>query len=87
MSFVLRAVLVIGALSYFAAQRDAPDAGPRAAAVSPASLWNALPPDLRERAIREAAAEATRQMPGATSSRDTLAAADRRPAWRGVDVP
>lgn len=92
MSFLLRATLVIAALSYCAANRDAPDHGlqpPVSVALLP-SLWEALPPEIRERALREGTAQAGRHLASALAlptSRDTLAEADRKPAWRGVEGP
>ncbi|KAB1070099.1 hypothetical protein [Methylobacterium planeticum] len=113
MSFLLRAALVIGALSYLAAQRGvpgiatppSPDAAaaavpaaiglPTAAAVLgglPAALpavlpavLGSLPPEARERLAREGLAELSRRVGAAPASRDTLAAADRSPPWRGVE--
>ena len=90
MSFLLRATLVIAALSYCAANRDAPDHGlqPPVSVASLPSLWEALPPEIRERAIREGTAQAGRHLATALAlpaSRDTLAESDRKPAWRGVE--
>ncbi|MFD1301403.1 hypothetical protein [Methylobacterium marchantiae] len=91
MSFIIRAGLVIGALSYLAAHRDDPasmarlSAPPVQQAVSAA--WGALPADAREKALSDGAETIVRQMAGsvAGASRDTLAETDRRPAWRGAD--
>ena len=112
MSFLLRAALVIGALSYLAAQRGVPGVAtpPSPAAVaahlptmlpatmSPATVSPAaemlnvlpsalagLPPETRERLAREGLAELSRRLGGAPASRDTLAAADRNPPWRGAE--
>lgn len=70
MSFLLRAMLVIGVLSYFALRRGDPDALPPAlpsggavlaavAGAAPAAIQAgaaALPPEARERVAREALA-------------------------------
>ncbi|SDN76281.1 hypothetical protein SAMN05216360_11117 [Methylobacterium phyllostachyos] len=68
---------------------------PSASAVLPAAL-EAIPPETRERATRAVLArgllaELSRRAgePAAstdTPSTDTLEAADRQPAWRGVDA-
>ena len=100
MSFLLRAALVIGALSYCAMLRSGTEPrlphAPDVAAALPAagalpSLWEALPPAERERLVRAGAASllpASQAQPETTAalapSRDTLAEADRRPAWRGA---
>lgn len=89
MSFLLRATLVIGALSYFASIRDRPvDGGPPDVAVTASTLataWETLPNEVRERAVQDAAAEIGRRVSQPlAASRDTLADADRRPAWRGI---
>ncbi|MCC0805796.1 hypothetical protein FPV16_06095 [Methylobacterium sp. W2] len=90
MSFLLRACLAIGLLSYLAAHRDDPDLAARLSAPSlgdTASVaWEALPRDARETALSQGADGLIRQMAGsvAGASRDTLAETDRRPAWRGV---
>lgn len=87
MWFLLRASLAIGLLSYLAATREAPGTlGQRQATDALASALTALPADLRERAIRDGLSEVVRRWPGSsTPSGDTLAEADRRPAWRGVE--
>ena len=90
MSFVLRAALVIGALFYFAAQREtdrAPGATIAAVQVTVTdagapSILNAVPVEARERILRQGAAEIARQLQA--PSEDTLQDSDRRPAWRGV---
>ncbi|GJE60915.1 hypothetical protein [Methylobacterium trifolii] len=103
MSFLLRAALVIGTLSYLAATRGesgpaAPGrppeaAGPLAAlregvpsALSSAlpAVWNAMPQPARDGLAREAIAALSRRAE-APPSRDTLAEADRRAAWRGIE--
>lgn len=100
MTFLLRAALVIGALSYLALMRDGADPAaearklavglPGAGSVLPAAL-NAILPETRDGAVRGALArgliaELSRRA-GADdpSSRDTLEEADRRPAWRGAE--
>ena len=91
MSFLIRACLAIGILSYLAAHRDDPGLAARPTAPSvenTASLaWDALPSDVREKALRQGADALVQKVAGsaASTSRDTLAEADRRPAWRGVD--
>ncbi|WP_336485691.1 hypothetical protein [Methylobacterium nigriterrae] len=99
MSFLLRAALVIGTLSYLAAQRGMPGVStpPSPAAIQAAlpSVAGALPaavdavsavaPATRERMAREGLAELGRHL-GGSASRDTLAEADRRPAWRGAEA-
>lgn len=90
MSFLVRAALVIGALSYFASTRDQPgaslrptDGGPMAALPA---IWDALPSDIRARAISEATSQAGRQIADMSmlpASGDTLAESDRKPGWRG----
>jgi len=95
MSFLLRATLVIGALSYLAVLRAGGD--PPAARLPPgidaalgtdvatglAGSWTAMPADLRAQIAREGMAELTRRLAAMPASRDTLAEADRVPAWRG----
>ncbi|MER2268742.1 hypothetical protein [Methylobacterium oxalidis] len=92
MSFLLRAALVIGTLSYFALRegRQAPPALPPVPASVPdlaqalPAAWNAVPPEARERVAREGLAELSRRL-SVPPSQDTLAEADRRPAWRGAE--
>ncbi|AWN44449.1 hypothetical protein [Methylobacterium durans] len=95
MSFLLRAALVIGTLSYFALRKDgaapvppaaAPLAGsvPALAEALPAA-FQALPAEARERIAREGLAELSRRL-SVPPSQDTLAEADRRPAWRGAEA-
>jgi hypothetical protein len=92
MSFLLRACLAIGVLSYLAAHRDDPALAARLSAPSvenTASLaWDALPREAREAALSRGTDALVRQVAGsvAGASRDTLAETDRRPAWRGVDA-
>ena len=85
MSFVIRAGLTIAILSYFAATRDRSGPLPRPdASVTPATLaaaWSGLPPELRDRVARDAVALASEP----STSRDTRAEGDRRPAWRGIE--
>lgn len=91
MSFLIRACLAIGVLSYLAAHRDDPDIAARMTSPSleksVSVAWGALPADTREKALSQATDGLVRQVAGslAGSSRDTLAETDRRPAWRGVD--
>ncbi|NEU11838.1 hypothetical protein G3T14_06800 [Methylobacterium sp. BTF04] len=97
MFFILRAGLVIGALSYLAINRDSPGPPgsllasvviprPEAALPSLAAAWDTLPAATRERLMRDGAAEIGRRVAGAlVTSRDTLAEADRQPVWRGTD--
>ena len=90
MSYLLRATLVIGALSYCAANRDAPDLAlrPPVSVASLPAIWEALPPEIRERVIREGTAQAGHHLASALAlpaSRDTLAEADRKPGWRGIE--
>ena len=110
MSFLLRAALVIGALSYFAATRDQPAtsaSGPAANATvtardpaatalatestllatvgSASAAWSALPAESRQRLAQEAMVELGRHVGTGGVSRDTLADADRKAAWRGAD--
>jgi hypothetical protein len=101
MTFLLRAALVICALSYLALMRGGADpaaearklagALPVAPAALPAAL-DAVPPETRDRAARAVLArglmaELSRRAaaPDEPASRDTLEEADRQPAWRGVD--
>lgn len=99
MLFVLRVVLVVGALSYFALLRggaDPADEARKLATLPPAkgsapSVSALLPPETRERVVRDVLAkgliaELSRRA-GAEeppASRDTLSDYDRSPAWRGV---
>ena len=100
MSVLLRAVLVIGVLSYLALMRNGADPAaearklsgslPSAAAVLPAAL-DAVPPESRERAARSVLArglmaELSRRAAEPPASTDTLEEADRQPTWRGVEA-
>ncbi|MDP4021763.1 hypothetical protein Q8W71_03920 [Methylobacterium sp. NEAU 140] len=101
MTFLLRAALVIGALSYLALLRGGADpaaeakrlaeALPGPAAAIPA-VAKAVPPETRERVVRDVLArglmaELSRRAGEAEpASADTLDAADRQPAWRGVEA-
>lgn len=92
MSFILRATLVIGALTYFAAQRlgqpvDAAGlvAGLEAGHTDAAVAWTAVPAEARERIAREGAASLGLRLATLPPSRDTLADSDRRPAWHGAE--
>lgn len=103
MLFVLRVVLVVGALSYLALLRQGADpeaearkltALPSAKVVAPAV--NALvPAETRERVAKDVLAkgliaELSRRASAPEESpvsRDTLNETDRSPAWRGVERP
>lgn len=97
MSFILRAVLVIGVLSYFAVQQrrtGMPEpiavAAPLGAGVANVDLTGALselPAELRDQAARAASAEVARWLGLARTSQDTLSDSDRRPSWRGPGRP
>ncbi len=94
LSFLLRASLVIGTLSYLAAQGggSAPhppgEVAPRLSAAL-ADPVAAIPQGTRERVAREALTELVRRagqtVPAVAgpASRDTLLASDRAPPWRG----
>jgi hypothetical protein len=99
MTVVLRAALVIGVLSYLALLRNGSDpaaearkaagALPSVQAALPAAL-DAVPSETRERAVRAVLArglmaELSRRAAEPPTSTDTLEAADRQPAWRGVE--
>jgi hypothetical protein len=101
MLFLLRVVLVVGALSYLAMMRNGADpvaevgklvALPSAKAVVPA-VAAAVPPETREKVVRDVLArglmaELSRRAgvaEDAPASRDTLSEADRNPAWRGIE--
>ncbi|WP_232631938.1 hypothetical protein [Methylobacterium sp. Leaf118] len=92
MSFLLRAALVIGVLSYFAATRQgtAPDTLDTARLRSTVtmtgslpSLAAALPPEARADALRMGAEALAHRLADPPPSADTLAPSDRLPAWRG----
>lgn len=100
MTVLLRAALVIGALSYLALMRNGADpaaearklAGtlPGVPAALPAAL-DAIPPETRERVVRDVLARgliaelSRRAGAGDPDSRDTLEDGDRHPAWRGAE--
>ncbi|GEP01366.1 hypothetical protein [Methylobacterium haplocladii] len=93
MSFILRAALAIGALSYFALQRDGsvPPTGELTAmaerqSVQITALAGALPTEMRAAATQAVTAELVKRLSTDTASRDTLMAVDRRPDWRGSDL-
>ncbi|UMY18062.1 hypothetical protein MMB17_01520 [Methylobacterium organophilum] len=87
MSFLLRASLVIGVLSYLAATRggEAP-ALPKVSltASDAAALLDAVPEATRQRLLKEGSAELARRLAAPPASTDTLNDNDRHPAWRGV---
>ncbi|KQP31181.1 hypothetical protein ASF49_11455 [Methylobacterium sp. Leaf104] len=89
MSFLIRAGLVIGALSWLALQRQGESlpAGPAAAGAA-AAAWDALPAEMRDAALREGAAEIGRRagqtLAASAISRDTLSESDRKVPWRGA---
>ncbi len=92
MTFLLRAALVIGVLSYLAAARQG--AGPVDTAAlrstvemttgSLAGLAASLPPEARTEALRLGGEAVARRLSGQPASADTLSASDRAPAWRGA---
>jgi hypothetical protein len=98
MLFPLRAALVIGGLTYLALLKDRSDDAPALPtpslpvatlqdlpAQSLTAAWDAMPPGVRERIAREGADVFARHLVSQQAvSADTLAEADRRPAWRGV---
>ena len=94
MTFLLRAALVIGVLSYLAAARQgAAPAGVDTAGLrstvemttgSLATLAASLPPEARTEALRLGGEAVARRLTGQPASADTLSASDRVPAWRGV---
>lgn len=92
MSFIIRAALVIGTLSYLALTRDQLDGGsahvitaPQGAGPAIVGLWTSLPEASRKQVLRDGAAELVRRVAEPVPpSRDTLAEADRQPAWRGI---
>lgn len=86
MSFLFRALLVVGALTYLAQrQQGRPMPSPEVPTVSGlTAAWNTLPAETREPILRAGTAELTRRLTSAEASRDTLGASDLRPAWRGV---
>ncbi|MGU3359914.1 hypothetical protein ACLBWX_06215 [Methylobacterium sp. M6A4_1b] len=89
MSFLIRAGLVIGALSWLALQRQGETLTPGpAGAGAAAAAWDALPAAMRDAALREGAAEIGRRAGQAVApvsvSRDTLTESDRKVPWRGA---
>jgi hypothetical protein len=95
MSFLIRAGLVIGVLSWLALQRQGePAPTPPAVADAAAEAWEALPAPMRDAALREGAAEIGRRagqalaaLPsGRPASRDTLLDSDRKVPWRGAQT-
>ena len=96
MTFLLRAALVIGALSYCALLRSGadPTVETRKLAGSTATAAiEAVPPEARERAVRAVLAKglmaelSRRAGIDEPASNDTLEAADRQPAWHGPTDP
>lgn len=101
MLFLLRVILVVGALSYVALMRSGADpaaeAGKVAAAVTPKAVvpaaLAAVPAEARDRVVRDVfarglMAELSRRAgepEPPPASRDTLLDGDRDPAWRGVE--
>lgn len=99
MLFLLRVVLVVGALSYLALLRTGSDPAAEArriAGAAPAAVPAALaavPAETRERVVKDVLArglmaELSRRAgepEPPPASRDTLVEADRDPAWRGVE--
>jgi hypothetical protein len=101
MTFLLRAALVIGALSYLALARGGADPAAEARKLAgqlpgvqepAAAVLAAIPPETRDRVVRDVLArglmtELSRRAGEAEpASRDTLEEADRRPAWRGTEA-
>lgn len=93
MSFILRAALVIGTLSYFALQRDGSVPSLRELSTTAdrhraeiAVLANAVPTEMRAAAAQAVTVEVLRKLSADMPSRDTLLAVDRRPDWRGSDA-
>jgi hypothetical protein len=94
MTFLLRAALVIGVLSYLAATRQgatpqAVDTAQRRATVERttqglAHLATALPPEARAEALRIGSEALSSRITGHATSADTLSASDRLPPWRGT---
>lgn len=97
MTFLLRAALAIGVLSYLAAQRQgAAPAGIDTADLrstvamttgSLAGLAASLPPEARADALRAGGEAVARRLTGPPGSADTLSASDRAPPWRGAGEP
>lgn len=97
MTFLLRAALVIGVLSYLAAARQgaAPGrldtAGLRSTVEmttgSLATLAASLPPEARTDVLRAGGDALARRLTAAPPSADTLSANDRQMPWRGAGGP
>ena len=88
MSFLLRAVLMIGVLSYFALRQEAParvETSTKREAADLTAALAGLPAEMRVKATRAAEAEIVRRLSEVRASQDTLSASDRRPSWRGVE--
>lgn len=97
MSFLFRAALVIGALSWMALQRQGaatpnlvPSLDRPALAQATLAAWETLPDAAREALLREGGAEIARRAGGlvatAPVSRDTLMESDRKLPWRGAQI-
>lgn len=88
MSFVIRAALAIGVLSWLALQRQGTSVEPvpsRAEIAAAAqTAWEALPEAAREATLREGGGALIRHATAAPSSADTLMETDRKPPWRGA---
>jgi len=94
MSFLLRAALVIGALSWMALQRqgsatpDLPQVDKAALEATALAAWEAIPEPARTAALHEGGAEIARRAGSALAtapvSRDTLLESDRTLPWRGA---
>ncbi len=98
MTFLLRAALVIGVLSYLAAARQGagPSGSDTAALRSTVEMTTgglaglavtlpaSLPPEARTEALRLGGEAMVRRLAGPPASADTLSASDRTPAWRGA---
>ena len=97
MAVILRALLVVGAMTYFALPKPGSDPGtatrprmPVASAVATTqtsaltAAWNSLPTGTQDQIAREGAAEVARRFTAAKPSQDTLGSSDRKPAWRGA---
>lgn len=88
MSFLFRALVTIGLLSYFAAERR--DVEALTGAVSQgkgasdiAAMIAAMPAETREAVLQAGASEAAKRLASARLSEDTLSETDRRLPWRG----
>lgn len=96
MTFLLRAALVIGVLSYLAAARQGSGSGGvdtvglrstvEMTTGSLAGLAASLPPEARTEALRLGGEAVARRLTGQPSSADTLSASDRQVPWRGAGV-